>query len=626
MTKIHIAVACHKPSRLPENELLVPIQVGAKLAKTRLPFGGDDTGDNISEKNPEYCELTAQYWEWKNVEADYYGLCHYRRFLCCHRVEAERNEREQIVANVLDDFTLEKFGLENVEEMRAFIESADAVVGEPQNLANIHTPRGNKVTAYAHWAAHERALIEVKDLEKMLKILEEVDPELGASARKYLKGNTFLGFNCFVMKKELFSELCKVEFEVLRRLEQEVDLTDYCQQLSRIYGFMGEIISSAYFYQLEQSGKYKVKHVPLLYFNYTDAEEPPRPLQAAKTIPVIFHQADAPAFHFGTIWQTFLNHAEKEYTYDTIVILSQASKITKNLLAEMAESYDNVKVRFIDEEYLCGKVQDRVETEVFNSMAFLPLLLPEFKKALVFGPKILFMDKVSELWQTELDGNLIAAPLDIYTVALANDIYVETALERLRKYLKNPLEIYAVNASLWDFEKYREELDWQKIAKSFGRFKKEKKHKSDEPQIVINTLCDGKIKRVDQKWWTWYPLSDHLEYQLPYAPLKDYEKLLAAQENPAVMAYERDDPWFPKDNELYRPYWTAARQTPFYEEYLAYFGDRRTVEKKKERKSFVDRMIPADTPTRGYISKIFPHDSRRYKVVKRGLTKLHLSK
>ena len=43
-------------------------------------------GENIYPKNPDYCELTAQYWAWKNIDCDYYGFFHYRRYLTFHRV------------------------------------------------------------------------------------------------------------------------------------------------------------------------------------------------------------------------------------------------------------------------------------------------------------------------------------------------------------------------------------------------------------------------------------------------------------------------------------------------------------------------------------------------------------
>ena len=80
---IRILIACHKPTYVPENPLFYPIQVGTTLTDRRLEgmTYHDNEGDNISEKNPDYCELTAQYWAWKHLDCDYYGFFHYRRYL-----------------------------------------------------------------------------------------------------------------------------------------------------------------------------------------------------------------------------------------------------------------------------------------------------------------------------------------------------------------------------------------------------------------------------------------------------------------------------------------------------------------------------------------------------------------
>lgn len=58
-----------------DNPLYVNVRCGAVFDKREnVDMLGDDTGDNISEKRDMYNELTVQYWAWKNVEADYYGL------------------------------------------------------------------------------------------------------------------------------------------------------------------------------------------------------------------------------------------------------------------------------------------------------------------------------------------------------------------------------------------------------------------------------------------------------------------------------------------------------------------------------------------------------------------------
>ena len=60
---------------------IVPVRCGAVYDKTDgCGIIGDNTGENISEKRMTFCELTTQYWAWKNVDADYYGFCHYRRY------------------------------------------------------------------------------------------------------------------------------------------------------------------------------------------------------------------------------------------------------------------------------------------------------------------------------------------------------------------------------------------------------------------------------------------------------------------------------------------------------------------------------------------------------------------
>ena len=112
MSRIKILVSCHKETDYIKNEIFQPIQLGCANTELRMPeMLYDDVGDNISSLNPAYCELTAQYWAWKNMDADYYGFCHYRRYFSF----ADKKFQEDPFGNILEkcqgDLVLEKYGL-----------------------------------------------------------------------------------------------------------------------------------------------------------------------------------------------------------------------------------------------------------------------------------------------------------------------------------------------------------------------------------------------------------------------------------------------------------------------------------------------------------------------------------
>lgn len=56
-----IIIAAHKKYRMPTFSSYIPLQVGAE-GKEPLGYVRDNTGDNISLKNPSFCELTGLYW------------------------------------------------------------------------------------------------------------------------------------------------------------------------------------------------------------------------------------------------------------------------------------------------------------------------------------------------------------------------------------------------------------------------------------------------------------------------------------------------------------------------------------------------------------------------------------
>ncbi|OZG51412.1 DUF4422 domain-containing protein [Pseudoscardovia suis] len=248
--KIRLFVSCHKQGiHFPKNSLLVPIHVGAALSQVTLDgVQRDDEGDSISEKNKSYCELTGQYWAWKNTDADYYGFLHYRRYFNFTEHELPIHHEPFIFGDVVfehnDDATLRQIGFEE-ENMRKVIEAHDFIAPTP-----IETP--DHATVYEQYCTSVGHHIE--DLDTCLAIIRTDFPQIWRSAKKYLSQTKVYACNMFVMRKDLFNDYCNFLFSVLAKHEQLRDISHYTAVGRRVSGYLGERLCGIYLQYLYDSG------------------------------------------------------------------------------------------------------------------------------------------------------------------------------------------------------------------------------------------------------------------------------------------------------------------------------------------------------------------------------------
>lgn len=226
--KIKILVATHKPDLVYKDDIFMPIQVGRANAKIDLGFLGDDIGDNISAKNPYYCELTALYWAWKNFkDVDYIGLCHYRRYFDLSTHDAALR---QITEN-----ELETFGHLNSSLLQKKVEgmSNDEVI----------LPR--------FWSLPHSVLEEFQDtvlrqdMHILFYVIKKTHPQYMDAVEKYMLGNHRTGYNMFVMRRSRFEDYANWLFPILQEVERNVRLSPYTTY-RRVFGYMGEWLLPIY--------------------------------------------------------------------------------------------------------------------------------------------------------------------------------------------------------------------------------------------------------------------------------------------------------------------------------------------------------------------------------------------
>lgn len=208
--QVKIFVVAHKPFGMPEGEALVPIHVGRAVSRLKdemTGMAGDDTGENISEKNPSYCEMTAHYWIWKNVhDSKYVGVCHYRRYF---GIDISEESIEQLMADT------------------------DVVMVEPSwHLDSV----------YAYFAKFMGA----ENMTILWMVMKKLCPEYVETLEKICDGVKFYPFNMLLCRKSLFDEYAEWMFSILGECEKSVKPSPYTNG-RRALAYMAELLTGVYF-------------------------------------------------------------------------------------------------------------------------------------------------------------------------------------------------------------------------------------------------------------------------------------------------------------------------------------------------------------------------------------------
>lgn len=333
MKNVKLLICYHKPATLFKDEIFTPIHVGRANARKKATPGdknyqwmldymiGDDTGENISDRNGCYNEMTSLYWAWKNYDKlgnpDYIGLMHYRRHFVFR-------EDEKIVYNI-ENFDEESYLREinySPEKVYNMLEGCDFI-----------THIGKVINVYNHYIENHRQ----EDLDLAVDIMLEKYPEYKEITKEYFAGDYSNFCNMFIMNKKLFFQYCEWIFDILEEFENRVDVSE-----KRF--FISERLTGIFIAKLMADKSLKYKVLPISFI-----EDPVK-------IPIAMPVSNNRLFQVATTITSILE-AAKGYNQFQFYLLNdgQLQEHEKQKFDKFEENYPWCKIEFVDtdvkEEY-----------------------------------------------------------------------------------------------------------------------------------------------------------------------------------------------------------------------------------------------------------------------------------
>ena len=540
---IKIFLSYHKPSTLLKNEIFTPIHVGRALQTKRSDFNnkwltenliGDDEGENISNKNPNFCELTAQYWAWKNLPKSikYVGFMHYRRHLNFTNTKFPINMWGLNERKELDSDYIKYFGL-NTENVKKVVSKYDIVTVEKWDVTNAGTKNN-----YDHYASSDPKL-HIKDYDLALDILYKKYPEYKQSAETY--NNSKYGYytNIFVMRRDIFNKYCEWLFDILFEVEKQTDISNYDFQEARIYGYISEWLFGIFITHLQNTTNLKIKELQRTLVINTDIREP---------INICFASDNNYAKHMGIAIASILKNKESSDVINIYVLDGGIADKTKKEIASLSKiapfniEYIQIDKTKFNKMPMCG-------TKHLSQAAYYRLTigsqLPTLDKVLYLDCDLVVNKSLYNLYSTDIHNYYISGVIDIL-------VDENTSRLKLDKYVNSG--VLLMNLELWRKKNIE------------AKFFKYIEDNSDKivwhDQDVLNVVCQNGIEYLDQRWNTQIT---------PYGGNKS-EEYRAIGSNGYIIHFISDKkPWHGKYDKFNKYYYNYVKITPWKKDVLTYY-------------------------------------------------------
>lgn len=608
--RIKIFVSAHKPAMFPTAASIIPIQVGAENAATLFENTlHDNEGENISALNPMYCELTAQYWAWKNADADYYGFCHYRRYFDFTNVEHRENDYGEIIDTYIDERTITEYGLDD-ESIAHAVEGWDVITSPRNDVRRI----GGFSTLKEHWDADEH--LRLKDLRHMYDILCARHPDYRQDADAVLNGREAAFCNMFIMRKDIFFAYNEWLFPLLKEFADTSDFSTADVQTLRTVGHLSERLLNMFLVHQQRIGaQWRVKELQCVHFLHPEPAEELAPLDVNPrfTVPVVFAADDGYVPMLTTTIQSMLANANPERHYDIIVLERDISEQNKRNITLFLSRYANATIRFHDVSRAIAEFHLTTNNPHISVETYYRFIIQD---ALPFYTKILYLDcdlvvngDIAELYDTNLGNAAIGAIRDIDFLGNLNmknaerREYVDRVL-----HMSNPYGYFQAGVLVMNLDRMREihtVHEWLEIASRPDFIYND--------QDILNMECEGEVAYLDYAWNVMHDCAGRVQGVFAFAPATVYQGYLQSRTAPKIVHYAGfDKPWKNPWCDFGPLYWQYAQQTPFAPQMMAILAG---LEKPKPPVHH-ERAIAEDSPIRKYVDVVAPSGSKQRELMK----------